>query len=127
MSIFFSSVGVSFLSPNFGGFVQQYFSLRWIFVRFRFLLTSRRDGLAIGESRSARCAMDPAHLWRCRSAPPLLVPILLDRETKCRRNKGGNPTVYGSNELIHWRNRLSASEILAPLDSSRSPLLCLSS
>jgi MFS family permease len=89
--VVFSSVGGSIVGPIVGGFVEQNLEWRWtiwiqlIFGGFVQIL----HFFLVPETRST---------------------VMMDKIAKRRRKNGEN--VYGPNELVPWRERFSAKEIL---------------
>lgn len=91
--IVFSSVGGSVLGPVIGGFVEQYTIWQWnIWIQLIF-------GGAV-------------QLLHLLTVPETRATIMMDRIAKKRRKSGQSPNVYGPNELIPFRERFSAKEIL---------------
>lgn len=91
--VVFSSVGGSVLGPVVGGFVEQNLKWQWNiwiqlifggFVQVLHLLT-------VPETRST---------------------IMMDRIAKKRRKSGQSPNLYGPNELVPFKERFSAREVL---------------
>lgn len=91
--VVFSSVGGSVLGPIIGGFVQQYLAWRWtIWIQLIF------GG-----------AVQAMHFFL---VPETRSTIMMDNIAKKRRKNGGNPNVYGPNELEPFKERFSMKEIL---------------
>jgi len=95
--IVFSSVGGSVLGPIVGGFVEQFLAWRWnIWIQLIF------GG-----------AVQLAHLVL---VPETRTTVLMNRIAKKRRAQGeknGKPVnIWGPNELVPWKERFSAHEIL---------------
>lgn len=86
----FSSVAGSLLAPIFGGFISTYLEYRWVFwVQLIFgAVAQTMHFFLVPETRST---------------------ILIDREAKRRRKSGGDPNVYGPNELKE--KRVTAREV----------------
>lgn len=90
--IVFSSVGGSVLGPVVGGFVEQYCAWQWnIWIQ-----------LIFGVSVQA------LHLF---TVPETRTTVMMDKIAKKRRKNGISDT-YGPNELVPFRERFSAREIL---------------
>jgi MFS family permease len=91
--VVFASVGGSALGPVVGGFVEKFLPWRWtIWIQLIF-------GGAI-------------QLIHLIFVPETRSTVLMDRIAKKRRKDGSQPNVYGPNELIPWRERFSAREIM---------------
>lgn len=92
-AVVFSSVGGSVLGPVIGGFVEQFLPWRWnIWIQLIF------GGF-----------VQIAHLFL---VPETRTTIMLDKIAKKARKSGENPNIYGPNELVPFRERFSAREIL---------------
>ncbi|KAJ9653495.1 hypothetical protein H2198_007337 [Neophaeococcomyces mojaviensis] len=90
--IVFSSVGGSVLGPIVGGFVEQYCAWQWnIWIQLIF------GGF-----------VQIIHLW----VPETRSTVMMDKIAKKRRKSGQQPNVYGPNELLSFKERFSAKEIL---------------
>lgn len=90
--IVFSSVGGSVLGPIVGGFVEQYAAWRWnIWIQLIF------GGF-----------VQVIHLW----VPETRSTVMMDKIAKRRRKDGRDPNCYGPNELLSFRERFSAKEIM---------------
>lgn len=90
--IVFSSVGGSVLGPIVGGFVEQYAAWRWnIWIQLIF------GGF-----------VQVIHLW----VPETRSTVMMDKIAKKRRKSGQDPNCYGPNELLSFKERFSAKEIL---------------
>ncbi|KAI9668029.1 MAG: hypothetical protein M1821_000849 [Bathelium mastoideum] len=91
--IVFSSVGGSVLGPVVGGFIQQYAPWRWnIWVQLIFGgFVQALHALTVPETRTT---------------------IMMDKIAKKRRKAGTHPNLYGPNELVPYKDRFSAKEIL---------------
>lgn len=92
--IVFSSVGGSILGPIVGGFVEQ-FVPEW---RWNMWIQLIFGG-----------AVQLAHLFL---VPETRTTIMMDKIAKKLRKSGEDPNVYGPNELIPWKDRFSAKEII---------------
>ncbi|KAI9713422.1 MAG: hypothetical protein M1820_000804 [Bogoriella megaspora] len=91
--IVFSSVGGSILGPVVGGFIQQFAPWRWnIWVQLIF------GG-----------AIQAIHFF---TVPETRATILMDRIAKKRRKAGTHPNLYGPDEIVPVRERLTVKEIL---------------
>ncbi|KAK5102087.1 hypothetical protein LTS08_004547 [Lithohypha guttulata] len=90
--IVFSSVGGSILGPIIGGFVEQYAIWQWnIWIQLIF-------GVFV----------QAIHLW----VPETRSTVMMDKIAKRRRESGQQPNVYGPNELLTFKERFSAKEIM---------------
>lgn len=90
--IVFSSVGGSILGPIIGGFVEQYAAWQWnIWIQLIF-------GVFV----------QVIHLW----VPETRSTVMMDKIAKKRRQSGVQPNVYGPNELLTFKERFSAKEIM---------------
>lgn len=90
--IVFSSVGGSVLGPIVGGFVEAKLKWQWtIWIQLIF-------GVAV----------QALHLV---CVPETRTTILMDRIAKKRR-KAGNPKIFGPNELVPFKERFSAKEVM---------------
>lgn len=90
--IVFSSVGGSVLGPIVGGFVEQYAAWRWnIWIQLIF-------GVFV----------QVIHLW----VPETRSTVMMDQIAKKRRKSGQDPNCYGPNELLSFKERFSAKEIM---------------
>ena len=92
--VVFSSVGGSIFGPIIGGFIEgSTLSWRWtIWVQLIF-----------------GCFVQFLHLI---CVPETRTTIMMDKIAKKRRKSGQSPNVYGPNELVPFRERFSAKEIL---------------
>ncbi|KAL1305794.1 hypothetical protein AAFC00_003958 [Neodothiora populina] len=91
--VVFSSVGGSVLGPIVGGFVQQFCKWRWnIWIQLIF------GGV-----------VQAAHFF---FVPETRTTVMMNKIAKKRRKSGEQPNVYGPTELIPWRERFEAKEIL---------------
>jgi len=94
--IVFSSVGGSILGPIVGGFVEQFLEWRWtIWIQLIF------GGF-----------VQLLHLF---TVPETRTTIMLDRIAKKRRKTGQDPNVYGPDEIVPFRERFSAKELMYTL------------
>ncbi|KAK5093431.1 hypothetical protein LTR70_004792 [Exophiala xenobiotica] len=90
--IVFSSVGGSVLGPIVGGFVEQYCAWEWnIWIQLIFGVFTQVIHLWVPETRST---------------------IMMDKIAKKRRKSGQQSNIYGPNELLTFKERFSAKEIL---------------
>ncbi|OLN81721.1 putative transporter C794.04c-like protein 3 [Colletotrichum chlorophyti] len=90
--VVFSSVGGSVLGPIVGGFTESYLHWRWsIWVQLIF------GG-----------AVQALHFF---TVPETRTTIMMNRIAK-RRRKEGNPNIWGPDELVPFRDRFSAKEVL---------------
>ncbi|KAK6214902.1 major facilitator superfamily transporter [Colletotrichum tabaci] len=91
--VVFSSVGGSVLGPIVGGFTEAYLHWRWsIWVQLIF-------GVAV----------QALHFF---TVPETRTTIMMNRIAK-RRRKEGNPNIWGPDELVPFKDRFSAKEILS--------------
>jgi MFS family permease len=91
--VVFASVGGSALGPVVGGFVEKFCDWRWtIWIQLIF------GGVV--------------QLVHLIFVPETRSTVLMDRIAKKRRKTGVQPNVYGPNELIPWKERFSAREIM---------------
>ncbi|KAK1984927.1 major facilitator superfamily transporter [Colletotrichum cereale] len=91
--VVFSSVGGSVLGPIVGGFTEAYLHWRWsIWVQLIF-------GVAV----------QALHFL---TVPETRTTIMMNRIAK-RRRKEGNPNIWGPDELVPFKDRFSAKEILS--------------
>ena len=92
--VVFSSVGGSIFGPIIGGFIEgSDLSWRWtIWVQLIF-----------------GCFVQLLHLI---CVPETRTTIMMDKVAKKRRKSGQAPNLYGPNELVPFRDRFSAKEIL---------------
>lgn len=89
--VVFSSVGGSILGPIIGGFSEQYLSWRWsIWIQLIFGVV--------------------AQLMHLRLVPETRTTIMMDEIAKKKRRNGEN--IWGPNELVPYKDRFSAREIL---------------
>ncbi|KAL4793313.1 major facilitator superfamily domain-containing protein [Aspergillus venezuelensis] len=91
--VVFSSVGGSILGPVIGGFVEEFLPWRWnIWIQLIF------GGFV--------------QLLHLVLVPETRTTIMMDNIAKRMRKSGENPNIYGPNELVPYRERFSAREIL---------------
>ncbi|KAK0262821.1 hypothetical protein B0A54_09067 [Friedmanniomyces endolithicus] len=90
--VVFSSVGGSILGPVVGGFVEAFLPWRWaIWIQLIF-------GVAI-------------QLVHFFTVPETRTTIMMNKIAKKRR-KEGNPNIWGPDELVPFKDRFSAKEII---------------
>ncbi|KAK3669210.1 hypothetical protein LTR78_010907 [Recurvomyces mirabilis] len=90
--VVFSSVGGSVLGPIVGGFVEQYTYWQWnIWIQLIF------GGV-----------IQAIHFF---TVPETRTSIMMNRIAKKRR-KAGNPNIWGPDELVPFKDRFSAKEVL---------------
>jgi len=90
--IVFSSVGGSVLGPIVGGFVEQYCVWQWtIWIQLIFGVFTQ-----------------VIHLW----VPETRTTVMMDKIAKKRRQSGQQPNIWGPNELLTFKERFSAKEIM---------------
>lgn len=91
--IVFSSVGGSILGPIVGGFAEQYLNWRWcIWIQLIF-------GGAV-------------QLLHAFTVPETRTSIMMDKIAKKRRKADPTANVWGPDELVPFRDRFSAKEVL---------------
>ncbi|KAK1690204.1 major facilitator superfamily transporter [Colletotrichum godetiae] len=91
--VVFSSVGGSVLGPIVGGFTEEYLHWRWsIWVQLIF-------GVAV----------QALHAF---TVPETRTTIMMNRIAK-RRRKEGNPNIWGPDELVPFKDRFSAKEVIS--------------
>ena len=91
--VVFSSVGGSILGPVIGGFVEAFLPWRWcIWIQLIF------GGFV--------------QLLHLVLVPETRTTIMMDKIAKKRRKSGENTNIWGPNELVPFRDRFSAKEIL---------------
>ncbi|KAK1731945.1 major facilitator superfamily transporter [Colletotrichum acutatum] len=90
--VVFSSVGGSVLGPIVGGFTEEYLHWRWsIWVQLIF-------GVAVQAVHAL-------------TVPETRTTIMMNRIAK-RRRKEGNPNIWGPDELVPFKDRFSAKEVI---------------
>lgn len=91
--VVFSSVGGSVLGPLIGGFVEAYLPWRWcIWIQLIFGgFVQALHFCLVPETRST---------------------VMMDKIAKQRRKKNPNTNIWGPNELVPFKDRFSAKEIL---------------
>lgn len=91
--VVFSSVGGSILGPIIGGFIEQYSTWRWcIWVQLIF------GGFV--------------QLLHLVLVPETRSTVMMDKIAKKRRKSGQNPNIWGPNELVPFKERFSAREVI---------------